>query len=519
VRAGGVSRKALGWFAARSALVLAAMLASTPARAQNWEVTPYVGVRETYTTNATLAPSGFERDSFVTTLTGGITVNGAGARTRLNGNVALQGVLYSGSGLSENNQLFPQASLLGSIEAIENFFFVEGAVNVSQTYLSPFGAQPATNVGVTDNRYTSSSARVSPYIQGVLPGEISYLLRNDNIWSNLSNTPTNAPGFVGSYVNRWIGRLASPIRTFGWSLDGNTTYTKFTDEQSLTNEIVRGLLHYQPDPQLRLDAIGGYEWNDYFITKSDNAVYGAGGEWRPTDRTLVAGNWQYRFFGSSYDALLTHRNPFTAFNINASRNITTFPQLLFALPAGGNVAGLVDAAFTTRIPDPVERAQAVEAFLAQTGLPATLQSPLNFYTQQVQLYEQQSATFTWLGVRNSLAFTVYNRKNEVISGGSGQPLPPPFGQQNNNTQRGASLVFNHRLTPLTNLNALATRYDTTATAPFTGKSTTNTFLVGMGTRLSPKTDAATGLTYTTSDSNLFNDYDVFTAYVGLNHRF
>jgi uncharacterized protein (PEP-CTERM system associated) len=248
-------------------------------------------------------------------------------------------------------------------------------------------------------------------------------------------------------------------------------------------------------------------------------VYGVGAEWKPSDRTTVAGDWQNRFFGSSYLALLTHRNPFTAFNINASRNITTFPQQLFALPAGADVAALVDAAFTTRIPDPVERAQAVQAFLAQTGLPATLQSPLNFYTQQVQLYDQQSATFTWLGVRNSLAFTVYNRKSEVISGGSGQPLPPPFGQQNNNTQRGASLAYNHRLTALTNLNALANRYDTTATAPFTGKTTTNFFVVSVGTSLSPKTSATTGLTYTTSDSNLFNDYDVFTAYVGLNHRF
>jgi uncharacterized protein (PEP-CTERM system associated) len=135
------------------------------------------------------------------------------------------------------------------------------------------------------------------------------------------------------------------------------------------------------------------------------------------------------------------------------------------------------------------------------------------------LYDQQSATFTLLGVRNSLAFTVFNRKSEVISGGSGVPLPLPFGAQNNNTQRGASLAYNHRLTPLTNLNATATRYDTIATAPFTSKSTTDYFLVSVGTRLSPKTDGVTGLTYTTSDSNVFNDYNAFTAYVALNHRF
>ncbi len=170
MRRGDVSREALGWFAAGSAVALgsAAMLASAPARAENWTVTPAVGVTETYTTNAALGPSGQQEDSFVTTLTGSVAINGTGARARLNGFVALQGVVYTG--LSELNKLYPQANLLGNIEAIEKFFFVEGAINVSQTYLSPFGPQPVGNVGATDNRYTTAAYRVSPYIQGVLPG-------------------------------------------------------------------------------------------------------------------------------------------------------------------------------------------------------------------------------------------------------------------------------------------------------------------------------------------------------------
>jgi uncharacterized protein (PEP-CTERM system associated) len=475
-------------------------------------------VREEYTNNSNLGPSGQTTDNWVTTVTGSVAVNGVGARARLTGTAAVSGVLYATD--NQNNYVYPTVNLLGNLEAIEKFFFIDGAVNAGQQFLNPFAPQPASSAGVTQNRYTSAGYRVSPYIQGVLPGQVTYLVRNDNIWTNLSNTPTNAPGFANSYVNRWLGRLDSPIRLFGWSIDASTSYTKFSNQrQGLSNEIARGIIHYQPDPQLRLDAIGGYEHNDYVATESENIVYGAGGEWRPTDRTNLSGNWQHRFFGSSYLASLTHRNPYSAFNINASRDITTQPQQLFALPAGGDVAALVDAAFTTRIPDPVARAQAVQAFLSQTGLPPLLQSPLNFYTQQVILYEQESASFTLLGVRNSLVFTVYNRKSEVITGGSGVPLPPPFGALSNNTQRGASVAFNHKLTGLTNLNAIATRYDTTATAPFTAKSTTDYFLVSVGTRLSPKTDAATGLTYTMFDSNSFNDYNALTAYVSLNHRF
>jgi uncharacterized protein (PEP-CTERM system associated) len=495
------------------ALSYAGALASMPALADNWTVTPSATVTETYTNNVNLGPSGRQESNWVTSVTGAIAISGAGARTRLNGTAALQGVLYSGQ---QSDKLYGQVNLLGNIEAIEKFFYVDGAVSVSQQYLSPFAPQPADNVGVTNNRYTSTGYRVSPYIQGVLPGGVTYLVRNDNIWSDPSGT---SAATASSYVNSWVARIDSPIRTFGWSIDVNTNYTKFSNAaDSLSNQIVRGILHYQPDPQLRLDAIGGYERNDY-ATTSDNIVYGAGGEWKPSDRTVIAGDWQERFFGSSYLVLFTHRNPYTAFNINASRNITTYPQLLFALPAGTNVAALVDAAFTTRIPDPTQRAQAVQAFLTQTGLPPTLQSPLNFYAEQVTLYDQQSATFTIFGVRNATAFTIYNRKSEAISGASGQPLPPPFGAQTNNTQRGGSITFSHRLTPFTSLNATATYYETIATAPFTGKSSTDYFSVVLGTRLSAKTSANTGLTYTIFDSNVTNDYNAFTAYVSLNHNF
>ena len=268
------------------ALGYASALVSTPASADNWHWTPSISVRETYTTNATLAPSDQALSSFVTTVRPAINVSGTGARVQLSGYAAVQGLLYLGE--YHADQYYWQANLNGRVEAVENFFYVEGAINVSQQYLSPFGAQPASNIGVTDNRYTSAGFRVSPYIQGVLPGNVTYLLRNDNIWSNLGNTP-GTPGFVGSYVNRWFGRLDSPIRTFGWSLEGNATSTKFTNEQALTNQLVQGYLRYRPDPQVHLYGIGGYEWNDYFLTESSNFVYGAGVEWRPTDRTNVNG--------------------------------------------------------------------------------------------------------------------------------------------------------------------------------------------------------------------------------------
>lgn len=508
--------------AAESALVLgsATGLLSAPASAETWRLTPSVSVRETYTNNANLASSGQAQSSFVTSLGAGLGVAGNGARVQLNGFVGVQGNLYAGDYSQNNsNNIFVNANLLGSVEAIEKFFYIEGAVNVSQQYLSPFGPTPAGNIGVTDNRYTSVGFRLSPYLRGVFPGGTTYLLRSDSIWSNLGQVQ-NTPGATSSFTQIWSGRLDSPIRTFGWSADASATRTSFSEQSRNTNsEIVRGYLNWRPDAQVLVYGIGGYEWNNYYFSQSDNIVYGAGGEWRPSERTLVKGNWQERFFGSSYLAQVTHRNPFTAFDVNASRDISSYPQQLFAAPAGGDIAALLNATFMTRIPDPVQRAQAVQQFLATSGLPATLVTPLNYYIQQVILYEQVSATFTLVGVRNSTAFTVYNRQQEAISGGTGAALPPQLSFGQNNTQRGGAITYSHQLTALTNLNATATRYQTTSTAPLSLRSTTNAFLLSAGTRLGPKTDGVAGLTYTDFDSDVTNDYTAFTVYVGLNHRF
>ncbi len=522
--ASGSRLRTLKVIAAESALVLgsATGLVSTPATAENWRLTPSVYVtRDVHQQREPRAlGAGAERASSRRSARASASA-GNGARVQLNGIVGVPGNYYVGdySTNSSSDNIFVNANLLGNVEAIEKFFFIEGAVNVSQQYLSPFGPTPSSNIGVTDNRYTSAGFRLSPYIRGVFPGGTTYLLRSDSIWSNLGQVQ-DVPGSTSSFNQRWSGRLDSPIRTFGWSADASATNTSFSgQERDVSSEIVRGYLNYRPDPQVLVYGIGGYEWNDYYFSESSNPVYGAGGEWRPTERTNVSGNWQNRFFGSSYLAAVTHRNPFTAFNINASQDISTYPQQLFAGAAGGDVAALVNATFTTRIPDPVQRAQAVQQFLATSGLPATLQAPLNYYVQQVILYEQVSATFTWLGVRNSTAFTLYNRKQEVISGGTGAVLPPQLGFGQNNTQRGGSIAYSHQLTSLTNLNASVSRYQTTATEPLTGKSTTNYFVVSAGTRLGPRTDGSMGLTYSDFESDVTNDYTAFTVFVGLNHRF
>src|SRR5262245_4180350 len=243
-RGGGVRVRALSRIGVKSAMALgyASTLVSTQAAGQYLPSTtaggyggypattafpqggpttylvPAISIVETYTSNATLGASGSRTSSFVTSVTPSIAFNVIRARAQLTGSAAVGFQQYLGNYTA--GYIYPQASVLGRIEAVERFFFIEGAISINQTYLSPFGPQPAGNIGVTNNRYTSYAYRLSPYIQGVFPGGVTYFVRNDNIWSNLSGTTSGTPGFAGSYVTQWLGRLDSPIRTFGWTLEG-----------------------------------------------------------------------------------------------------------------------------------------------------------------------------------------------------------------------------------------------------------------------------------------------------------
>jgi uncharacterized protein (PEP-CTERM system associated) len=264
------------------------------------------------------------------------------------------------------------------------------------------------------------------------------------------------------------------------------------------------------DPQLTLSLRGGYEKDSFAAFSSSGEVvpsqrnqgviYGGGVNWRPTERTAVNGFWEHHFFGSSYNWELSHRLPNVALGANLSRGLSNYPQIALQIPNGVTVAQFLDAAFTTRIPDPVQRAQAVAQFLAQSGLPPILISPLNLYAPQITLQQSASVSAVWVGLRNSIGLSVFNTKSESITGAvSG--LPDAFQQAANSTQTGCGVNYSHSLSGSTNLVATATYARTTPNNndDTANNARTNNFnaSVGLSTQFTPKTSGSVGLSYFT----------------------
>ncbi len=496
-------------------------LSAPTANADTFRVVPSLGLVETLTNNVSLAPSGSARSDLVTQLTPVLSISETGARTRLNGTVSLPIVLYARSG-SQNDQVYAQAALSGTVEAVEKFFFIDGSILVSQQYFSPFGAQPSGLTNATQNRYTAASYSFSPYITGHTFGDVEYLVRDENTWTKLNGAPTS--GVSGAYTNHALAKVSKQAAPTGWAVDYDRTSVKFGSQPPLLTQAVRLHLLHTLDPQLQLSTDVGYEDDDYGLTKNRATIYGVGAAWHPTDRTNVEATWEHRFFGSSYVVNFTHRTPLTVWNLNASRNITTYPQQLAALPAGSDVQSLLSQLFVSSIPDALQRQAFVDQFIRDRGLPGGLLSnPVYLYGQQITLQEQASASVGLIGARNSIFFSAFHLRQRPLAS-AGNDLPGFIAAQNNNTQEGVSAVWTHSLAPTMTFALMGNVARGESDVPPSGNGNVGTTRQGslsatLTSPLSANTSASAGVRYQVLRSDLATSYTEAAAFVALNHTF
>jgi uncharacterized protein (PEP-CTERM system associated) len=500
------------------------LLASGGAHAERWTTGASASATETYNH---YSGSGQPGDGTTSSVTGSVSFDGEGARVKLRGTLSATGVFYGGQGASDS--FAPGASVFGYVEAIEKFFYVEATANVTQTYASVFGPQPPGLAVPTANRYTSETYSVSPYIKGVLASRVNYLVRDDNIWSVAQDYGGSSIKPPATYSNNFDAELSSATGgTPGWSAQYTRQYyDPGGGSGAYILQLARAIASYRIDPQLDVSARVGYE-NDRFPAESaignttQGSFYGAGLHWRPSERTDLDGWWEHHYYGSSYNWSLTHRLPNVALAANFTRGLSSYPQLALLIPAGVSVSQFVDAAFTTRIPDPAERARAVQQFLAQSGLPPTLVSPLNVYATTVTLQTTASVSAVWVGALNALDFTVFRSENESVVNQSA--LPEAFSLGVNSVQTGAGVSYTHRLSSFTNCVAAAS-YSTakpTGSDEVGGNVRTHNYNLSaaLNTQFTPKTNGSVGVLYYIFDTaNLGGHQSTLSLYATISHTF
>jgi uncharacterized protein (PEP-CTERM system associated) len=476
--------------------------------------TAAVLVQLTGTDNVNLSPSNAADGGLVTEITPSLAVNWKGNRTTLVGDVSLPVVLYLPSGVA-SDRVFPSVNLLGDVALVKNLFYVEGAINVSQQFFNPFGAQPVSVTNQTQNRYRSDAYRISPFIRGTTLQNTYYELRYDNVWTNLSGAPVNTNN---SYYQTWSGVASNTQATLGWSLSGNYTDIDFNNQSPITQQLYRARPLYNINQIWQVSASVGYERNEFTATESSGPIYGVGFIWRPSQRTNVVGDWEHRFFGSSYQFSFDHATPLSVWSVQASRSITSYPQQFATVPGGVNIAAFLNNLFVLRVPDATERAQLIAAFIADRGLPQSTSGAVNLYTEQILLQQSASGSMGLVGARNSVFVNVFYVKSEPITA-TGQVLPPLFVTGNNNTQIGGSAVWSRQLTPSLTFLASVDGVETRGNGASIAETRQGTLRLGLSRPLTANTTGFVGARYQTLTSNVAPEFNEVAAFVGLTHSF
>lgn len=503
------------------AAALLTMGASSSALAQRWTIEPGISSRLTWTSNALFGTDAETRSDTILDVSPRISVRAEGARLRLAGAVALNGIAYADR--TAPSRVLPAGDLSARLEAVERWLFLEASARAIQTSTDAFGVRPEATS--TSNTLTTIVGRFSPYVEGPISPLARYRIRSDSTWTRDSSIVSGAADSGASgYFGRYAAFIEHDPKPLGWRLEAERSETRYRDETTapLVGDVARLVVDYALVEELSAGLRAGYERNNFVsVDKRNYTTYGGQANWRPSARTLLTAEVERRFYGSSWRLRFDHRAPQLSFGLGVVRAVESAPQSLFDLPATGNVAALIDAMFTTRYPDPAERAKVVQQFIVNQGLPATTLVPTNLRSQRLSLVTASSASIGFIGARNSVVISGFNSRTEDLPDAV---VLATGGAAVNNIQYGAALTLAHRFgrnVSLASTLEWSRIRGLAAVAPaLTPDMTTQSGArVTLSVQASPKTSASFGARYRKIESTVAIPGSEGSVFVGLDHRF
>lgn len=485
------------------------------AQAQRFGINADVGAQLTWSSNSNLGTIGGADDTILE-LNSHAVVRSEGARVRLNGVAGLRSTSYLQN--SQPNALVPEIDLNGRLEAVERLLYIEAGYRATQVARDPYGARPESAAGA--NSRTAGQTRLSPYVEGAVGPTLRYRVRSDNTWANELNTSsqardTSAAGYYGLHT----ALMEVDPRPFGWrvSAERSDTHYEQASRTSLTRDAARLGLRFAPSEDLTFGINIGTERNNYSGSDERRSMRGVDLAWQPTPRTRIDLADERQFFGSGWRLAASHRNPQFAFNGEVRRGIDSAPQSLFELPPTGNVASLLDAIFTTRYPNPADRAQAVQDYMANKGLPTSTSAPITLFSQRLSVATSKNASVALNGVRSSLVLSAFDVLTEdaLDAGllGNGTAV-------SNNHQKGMSLLISHRLGPRVGMTVGVDWSRIRGVGAFVQDSTSQRGLnAKLNVQLDAKTAAFVGARYRKLQSTAVNAGQESALFAGIGHEF
>lgn len=416
-------------------------------------VVPRISVRETLTSNVGLSSVNPQSD-LVTEISPGIRINSVGARLKGYLDYSLDKIVYAQS--SNSNQYQRALNTAGTLEAIDNWAFIDFSGSISRQAISPLGVPSISNTSINANQTEVSSYLISPYVRGRLGDLANYEARYSR-----AITSSNVSPF--SDVNSSTGTAKlngdTAVRGLGWTADASRQNINYSANPPVEADRFTVGPSYAITPQLRVSANAGRELNNYTTpNKQSYPTSGIGVTWTPSTTTTLSASRQQRSFGETHNASFEHRTGRTIWTFTDTKDILQTPGQVGAAANLGSIYNLLFSQFASIEPNPTARAQLVNAFLQANGLNPNATAVSNFLTPAISLQRQQTLSFALLGVRDTITFIGTRLKSSGLNG----PSPATSSLDNSLffSQSGLSVNYTHRLTPDYSLGVMATQQNT-----------------------------------------------------------
>lgn len=496
---------------------VALQLTPGAAAAQKLKLDLSLGSQVVVSSNAARAAGG--RSDLMLDLMPSVRVQSHGSGLRLDMTVGAIGRVHAQG--TADNRIEPQVDIKGTAQVIEGWVALDGTVSATSASTDPFGEQGARQDELPAEARRRYQAGLTPRLRRELGEDWVLQGASAHTWQRTDDPQGTVGSRETTHLEDTSLRVERRARPLGVSAEVRRQ-RQFNDA-ALRNGTVLAIdaarvgASYRVAPNLVAGLVAGRERSSYLTRDDSDNLYGLNLEWSPNERTWFRGAAEHRFFGQAYDMAFSHRSPFMAISASLSRQPSVGTSTLGVGTAGSSVASLLDGLLTTRIPNPIDRSAAVNRLITERGLPPTLGQATEVFDQTPQLVRNGAVSLVLLGVRHTVALSVFSQKAEELRrdgelslGLSGSDF----------RQRGASAVFSRRLSPTMTASLSVDRSITDGIGARAGDHTDEWRARSeLSVALGPRTQAVVGLGRTLVRSNRIGNFNETRAQVGLMQNF
>jgi uncharacterized protein (PEP-CTERM system associated) len=423
---------------------------------------------------------------------------------------SLRGIHYLQE--TSDSQLRNALQAFGTLDVYDGRGFIDFGGVIDTESLSIFGSSSGGTTA-DRNRTETRTWRISPYWRSRLAGEVDVEARYDLQWADAG--VENRSDVTDRTTSLALSRRL-PDHFIGWTANASSSRTDYSLATDSSADRAQVGLIVVPSDTLELTLLVGRERND--IITAQQASYrnnGVSVDWRPSERSTARVAVEDRYFGTGHNVLLQHRTPQTIWRYVDTRSAQT-PALRARDASLGDAFDLLDDLYAAQEPDPVRRAQLVNAELQRLGIAGDTQLLTAFLNSTATLERTQEVSLALLGLRSTITIAYGRRSSSRLSAFAGQ-VGDDFDNISRISQRGWNLTWGHRLDPRVGLSAsLANERVNTGLASADSRKTSIT--LGLAARIAPRT-TATALLRRTVDRGSGNPYNETALGAFVTHRF